>query len=188
MDIFTYLPNIFCVRNDSLSPVKSVDSALHAPDIAELHKQMLARFHDDGGLTGPAMVYESELILTRELADLNDNEIRNFILDNADWDMIVLSDPAVGDAVSEMPGYNLMKKFADTSKFRDDTVYIASPRLFEKMKNGDTGIIDAYVYANSFAKAHRVTTSDMYTVSKVTSIKSVAKREVKYTWENYPMQ
>ena len=97
--IFTYIPSIYCIRNTHFTPFILTSGLSHIPKI---HKSILTKCYNDGVLA--TMIYHNEIIITRDLANINDNEIQQFVLTNPKWDILILGVNSIENVVP-LSGY-----------------------------------------------------------------------------------
>lgn len=181
MDLFSYLPIIIAIRNDDFSHIHTPNTIV-SNDKHDIHLRVLKKLAD---LPYPvAAVFENEIYITRHLANLSNNDMKNFLLTNPTWDILVV------EAYTEAPstpveGYTLIEKVNDNI-FRSDKVYIVSSRMMQKAKNNNLTDLQIYKYTSPFienVESHPKT--NKYTVSRVVGITLLDTAEVKYKWAEF---
>jgi len=186
MDLFTYIPIVIAIRQDEFTPLVPSNS-ITAVNKIDVHKRVLAKLYDEN--YAAASIFENELFVTRPLNDINNNELKTFMLSNNDWDIIVVSN---FDEVSStlIPWISLVEK-ANTNEFPYEKVYIASSRMMLKAKQNDLSNIQVYKYTSPFFDVVKLPIRKIknhehkYTISKVQNINVLDTSEVKYTWSLY---
>lgn len=183
-DIFKYIPLVLGVRNNNFSPFVS-QNTISSSDVQEVHKSTLATCSTKS--LPCVLIFENELYLTRNLADINNNEIRDFILaNNVPWDLIIVSTVPDTCTLSDIEGHALLKKMDDTSVFLYDKVYIASASFMQKCKNNDLSNIQTFVYTQPFlASVKSEIHNNKFIVGQVKNIMVLKSSEVKYTWAEF---
>jgi hypothetical protein len=182
MELFEYIPVIIGIRNDDFSPLIT-PRTITENNKRNLHVRVLSKLRNDGYPCG--LVFQNELYVTRSLRDLTNNEIHRLITTNTTWDMIILSD-CPNTSLQAVPGYEILKKSADTSTFKYTSIYLASARLMEKAHLGNLTDLQVYVYSDPFlANIETSCKSNKYTVGRVTNIKLLGIQDVKYAWHDY---
>ena len=173
------------VRSDDFTPLLT-RKTIEESESVNVHKRLLSKV---GELGVPCvLVFENEIYLTRSLADVNNNEIKHLVMTNTDWDILILNKLSTNLQVtlSDVAGYNLIKKIDQPCQFDKvcDRVYIASARVMEKIKLGESvDYLSVYVYTNPFINnLISKSASNKYSVGVVTNISVLRPVEIKYTW------
>ena len=180
MDIFSYIPVIVGVRAKDFTPV--LTRATVTGDLESVHKRLLTKLHSQGYPC--AMVFQNELYLMRSLQDLNNNEIKTFLMTNPAWDVLILS-PFVAQA-NAVPGMQFIQKVDNSSDFFCGEIYIASERFMEKVTTNNMGDIQTYVYTKPFLQDMDSTSSSQdYTIGHISNIIHLRPQDIKYTWNEY---
>jgi hypothetical protein len=177
--IFDYLSGLFCIRSSGNTPFIATQFKLSKP-LRNVHLDVLKYCYDNGYST--ALIYENELSIIRDLEDINNNEIKNFMLSNTDWDIMLIG-------VNEIPytslvnGYTRVFKVNDASTFYSNYVYIASRRFMQKAKTNNLTSINTYLYRPTFiTNIGNIPKASVYTVGTVTDIIEVDDSMLKYKW------
>lgn len=177
-EVFQYINAMYCIRDSEFNPIHD-PTIIDTIDLTPVHRQILSKGYDDGNLN--ALVFQNELVFTRELADVNNNEIKQFLMTNTTWDILVLN-PRTDLPLETIAGFTHVHKVT-RDEFIIDKVYLASRRFMNKVKNGVTTGIETYYYDNTFVNAldskdgnYRVK------VGKIINVSILANNEIKYKW------
>lgn len=182
MDIFTYIPIIIGIRNDDFSPLIT-PKTIRENNKHTLHKRLLISLHNFHSYPC-ALIFENELYLTRNLADINNNEIKQFITTNTDWDVLVLSE--INEPHTDVDGYDIVKKITNNTTLFDSHVYLVSARFMQKVKNNTLSDIQTYMYSLPFlSNVTSNCTSNKYTIGRITDISILRRQELKYRWSEF---
>jgi hypothetical protein len=176
---FNYLSGIFGIRSDGNVPFISNNLKIEKP-IHNIHIDVLKYCYDYGYTT--ALVYENEISLTRDLEDIENNEIRTFMMSNNDWDILIIG---LNDIpfTSLVNGYTRVFKVNDNSTFYSEYAYIASRRFMQKAKTGNMNALNTYLYAPTFFKnIGNEAKSNIHIVGAATNVIIADKIKAKYTW------
>lgn len=179
-NILSYIPSIFCIRNDKFVPFRT--SGAVPTNLLACHKNILTYCFDKG--LQAAMIFENELSMLRDLEDINNNEIKTFLQSNTDWDMLIIGVNEITDC-SPVKGYSRISVLNNTNKFITSYVYIASRRLMDKIKRNDRSEVKTYVYSPSFLTNMKdVDSSSLkaYLFGEVTNINIANTEKVSYNW------
>lgn len=180
MDMFQYLKGIYNVRNSGYSLIKDKRGVTASSPI-DAHKMLLAYLYAHNKEN--CLVYENELQVIRNLGDVNNNEIKNFLSTVSGWDTLILS-PYDGTDLEDVPGFTVLKKKSGSSTFTNTEVYIASSQFMEKVKNNNLSDLQIYVYTNPFLDSitHSART-DKYDICEVVGIQKLNSEETRYQWK-----
>lgn len=182
-NIFNYIPEIYCIRTKKYLPFAS--KYIQSSSLFNLHKQLLSNLADQN--VHACMVFENEIYLIRELLDVNNNEIKDFIMTNTDWDMLIIGQNNIQD-ITPVQNFSRIFKFNDSTQLLTSYVYIASYRLLNKIKNNNRSDLSTYIYSPTFisnieqSSSSTVKNSDHYMIGHVTDITSANMETVKYKW------
>ncbi len=180
--LFPYLSLIVGIRDDEVSHIVTPNT-IHEINPQEVHKKLLAKLANDGIST--VLVFENELYLTRDLGDVNNNEIATFIATNNTWDLLILS-PFSSYRTLKESGYTLISKLLDTTTFNSNSIYIASNRFMNKVKNNDLSFIQTYKYDSPFLNhIQNKFTHNKFTIGKISDINTLSVRDFKYKWNDF---
>jgi hypothetical protein len=186
MSMFQYLGGIFSIRNTGSTFI--IDNrAVFATNPQEMHQKLLSFLYDEN-IYNNALIYEDEMILLRDLGNIGDNEIKQFLGTNTTWDVLILS-PYSKDGLEDVEGYTTLKK-TNSNILGDGYIYIASKRFMEKNKTNNLINIETYVYTKSFIDIFRKSTykTNKYIVSKATSLDTLFSAESKYHWQQISLK
>jgi hypothetical protein len=176
--IFGYISSIYSVRDKKSVPFYSPAGAVF-DTLDNVHKSVLKHSYDKGDAS--AMIFENEMSLTRNLEDVNNNEIKTFLITNTDWDILILGQ-------NNLPNVELVEGFTRIYKLNDSSyntryIYIASRRFMQKIKNGDISSISTYVYKPTFITNFAIdVNANVYQVGLITDIMYANVLDVKYKW------
>lgn len=177
-EVFQYINAMYCIRDDKFNPIHD-PTLIQTNDLTPVHRQILSKGYDDGNLN--ALVFQNELVFTRELADVNNNEIKMFLMTNTTWDILVLN-PRTDLPLQEVPGFSHVHKVT-RDDFIIDKVYLASRRFMQKVKNNVNTGIETYYYDNTFVNAlDSEDTNYRVKVGKITNVQVLKNDEIKYNW------
>jgi hypothetical protein len=182
MSMFVYLHGVFSIRNTASATI--IDSRVITSDDPKTVHQDLLTYLFNKGTYNNALVHEDEIVLLRNLGDISDNEIAEFLVNNTTWDVLILSPYTISDLVS-IPGFSIVKKSTSATTFNDKYVYIASKQFMEKMKNNTLTDIQTYVYTNPFLNSIskvNVIETNKYIVSQVVALDTLNSGETLYQW------
>ena len=182
MSLFSYISLIVGIRDDEVSHIVTPNT-IYESNPQNVHKKLLAKLADDG--VNSILVFENELLLTRPMGDINNNEIETFMAANNTWDLILLSPFNLAKSTKE-PGYTLMSKVLDTTTFYSSYIYLASHRFMTKLKNNDLSSIQTYKYDSPFLNhIQNKFNHNKFTIGKISNIVSLTVRDLKYKWNDF---
>lgn len=182
MSLFSYISLIVGIRDDEVSHIVTPNT-IYENNPQNVHKKLLAKLADDG--INNVLVFENELLLTRQLGDINNNEIETFMAANNTWDLLLLSPFTSVNSVKES-GYTLISKVSDTTTFYSSNIYIASHRFMTKLKNNDLSSIQTYKYDSPFLNhIQNRFNHNKFTIGKISIITSLTVRDLKYKWNDF---
>lgn len=180
--IFSYIPSIYSIRDQHFAPF--LFGTHDNQDLKELHISIMKKCYENGDPV--TMVYENEIQLTRNLADINNNEIQRLCMTNTDWDVLILGLNNIPETTL-LDGYSNIARIPDTKTWYTDYIYIASQRFMKKVVNGDMSIIHTYVYLNTFCTNSK-TPIDQHehcykTVGRVSNMTQASPAFTSYIWK-----
>lgn len=183
MNILQYIPIIVSIRNNEYFHFKD-QNTIENTNLQDVHKRLLIKLHNDNYPV--ALVFNNELLIDREIGkqygSIDNNEIKNFILNNNTWDIIIIS-KLTNPNYSDIDGYTYMKKLNDNTTFHYNSVYIASARFFNKVFNNNFVDIQNYYYTVPFLNnIESIIQNPYYTVGYITNIDSLQPFDIKYNW------
>lgn len=182
-NIFTYVPIMTGIINDLFSHFKTKNTITDT-NIKNIHKRLLSKLYDNN--VPCALIFENELSLTRNIADVNNNEIKNFVSTNTDWDILYVS--TVNESSIPIDGFTLIQKLNNTATYDNNAVYLASARFMAKCKNNDLTVLNVYKYTKPFITNLIIpVSSNKYTIGKVNHIFKLQESTLKYSWAEYPI-
>jgi len=182
-EVFQYINAMFCVRDEFFNPIHD-STVITTNNLTQVHRDILSKAYDDGKTN--ALVFNNELFFTRDLADVNNNEIKKFLMTNATWDILVLNPRT--DLPTEQYGDFVHVHKVTRDEFIIDKVYLVSRRFMQKVKNNVTTGIETYYYDNTFVDS--ITSPDKdntykVVVGHITNVSVLTNGEIKYTWSHY---
>lgn len=181
-NIFTYVPIILGIINDVHSHFKTRNT-ITDNNIKNIHTRLLSKLYDNN--IPCALIYENELSLTRNIADVNNNEIKNFVSTNVDWDILYIGN--ISEPSTAIDGYSFIEKLS-TTQYDNHVVYLASSRLMEKAKNNNLTTLNVYKYNSPFiTNLILPVQSNRYTIGRVNHIFKLQANTIKYSWVEYPI-
>jgi len=182
--ISQYLDGIYSIK-DSSDSVFTDALAITAPNSQTVHKMLLSYL-----VTKPivhnVLVFDNELLLSRPLENVADNEIKTF-LDTFPpiWDILIIS-PYTGTDLEDVPEYNIIKKATTMTTFHDgEYVYIASKQLMWKIYD-TSAVLNTYVYTRPFLSSSIKSTNpitDKYLIAEVMGIITASANPPKLSYE-----
>lgn len=183
MDILKYIPIIVGIRNHDFTTLITPQT-ITDNDLCNIHKRVIKKFHDINMPCG--LIFENEIYLTRNLANINNNEIKTFVQTNSDWDILVISDLKTATTLNAVDGYSRIKQITEKNNFSNyyNHIYIVSARFMTKVVNDEsTDNINLYVYTAPFLDNLKTKSKvNKYTIGEVTDISILNAIQVKYTW------
>jgi hypothetical protein len=183
MDILNYIPVIISLRSQKFTPFKANNPVVNN-DKKEVHKAVLRRLNQEDYPV--AMIYENELTLSRSLEDVSNNEIKAFVTQNQDWDILILS--ACNLPSSLVDGYSRIEKVSTSQGFEYDfeNIYIVSKRFMQKVQNNDLSNIELYLYNSPFLTYPKMGPEvSTFVMGKTENINEVSMRKISYTWKEW---
>jgi hypothetical protein len=177
--IFDYLSAIYGIRNTKNTPFIASQYKIQK-SLVNVHLDILKYSYDHSAST--ALIYENELSLIRDLEDVTNNEIKQFMMTNPDWDILIIG---LNEIVNKtlQNGYTRIYKVNDSTTFYSQYAYIASRRFMQKAKTNNLASLNTYLYTPTFAKnLGNTSTSNIYTVGLATNILLADSINMKYTW------
>lgn len=182
-EIFQYINAMYCIRDSEFNPIHD-STIIETTDLTPVHKKIFSKAYDDGNLN--ALVFQNELMLTRELGDVNNNEIKEFLMTNTTWDILVLN-ARTDLPLVDVPGFTHVHKVT-RDDFIIDKVYIASRRFMQKVKNNVTSGIETYYYDSTFLSALDSKDGDYKVkVGKIIDVNILENDEIKYKWTPFSL-
>lgn len=176
---FEYLSGIFGIRSAGNIPFIASQYKM-TKSLRDVHFDVLKYGYDNGLNT--ALIYENELSLLRDLEDVTNNEIKNFMIGNTDWDIVLIGYNEI-PFKSLVNGFTRIFKVNDASTFYSQHAYIASKRFMQKAKTGNLTTINTYLYSPTFLKnIGNVATSQIYTVGLINDIIEADDLTLRYKW------
>jgi len=183
MSVLSLIPYVFSIRDASYSHIDAGNSILSS-NVADVHKQLLSSLADKS--IPLALVFQNELVFSRNLEDINNNEIKTFLETNADWDLLILGTYSQNDT-HLVDGFTRIFKIDNTTQFQNELVYIASARFMNKIKNNETSFVK-YLYTPSFIQNINIPmTTQHYVISKVENVLNLTGGNLKYIWKTYSL-
>lgn len=180
MSMFEYLNGVFCIRDNKFYVIHD-GYTVNESDSKAVHLKLLNKLYWNNVNT--ALVYENELLVQRKLGDVTKNEIKNFLVGNSEWDVLLLG-PFTGLSYP-IEGYGVIQQ-VNSNQFDMSSVYIVSRRGMGKIINNQSNL-NIFVYADNFLDNVKSHPSDKhhYTVGKITNIGHLEKNDAKYTWTEF---
>jgi hypothetical protein len=182
-EIFQYINAIYSVRDAEYNPVH--DSRIITTDnLTSVHTRLIKTAYDAGNTN--ALIFDNELYFTRDLADVNNNEIKQFLMTNPTWDVLIFN-PRDNLPLETYGSFvHVHKVTSDT--FNIDRVYLISRRFMQKVKDNITTGIETYYYDNTFVDS-MPSKDSLYKVivGKLTNISVLQNGEIKYNWTSYDL-
>lgn len=180
-NIFTYVPIMTGIINDLFSHFKT-QNTITDNNIKNIHTRLLSKLYDNN--IPCALIFENELSLTRNIADVNNNEIKSFVETNTDWDILYVSN--VNKLSTKISGFTFIEKINDNTTYDNNAVYLASSRFMAKAKNNDMAVLNVYKYNKPFITNLIIpVTSNKYTIGKINHIFKLQESTLKYSWTEY---
>jgi hypothetical protein len=180
MSMFEYLNGVFCIRDSKFYVIHDAYT-VNETDPKAVHLKLLNKLYWNN--VNAVMVYENELIVRRRLGDITNNEIKNFMTSNSDWDVILLS-PFTGLSYP-IEGYSILQQ-VNSNQFDMSSVYIVSRRGMAKLINNMSNL-NIFVYLDNFLDNMKSAPADQhhYTVGQITNIGHLERNDAKYTWVEF---
>lgn len=183
MSVLSIIPYVFSIRDASYSHIDAGNN-IDASSVVDVHKQLLSTLANKS--IPLALVFQNELLFSRNLEDINNNEIKSFLETNSDWDILILGKYSQND-VTVVDGFSRIYRIANTSQFQNELVYIASARFMNKIKNNESSFVK-YVYSPSFIENIQVPmTTHNYVISKIDNVIKATGGNLKYVWSTYAL-
>jgi hypothetical protein len=182
-DIFNSVKSMYCIRDQFFNPIRDRND-IKADDHFEIHVKLLTKVADNNDES--ALVFENEIFFTRNMANVNNDELKEFIKTNKTWDMILLHWRDDQVYKEKCPNYEHMYK-ARARNFTIGHVYIVSSRLLEKIKTLDLDNVESYYYTNEFVKSMSYKDTEPpyhFTIGKINDVSLLTTGEIKYSWNN----
>lgn len=182
--ISQYIDGIFSIK-DSSDSVYTDALSITAPNSQTVHKMLLSYVVNKPTVHN-ILVFDNELLLSRPLENVADNEIKTF-LDTFPpiWDLLILS-PYSGTDLEDVPAYNIIKKATSMTTFHDgEYVYIASKQLMWKIYDA-SAVLNTYVYTRPFLSSSVKSIepiTDKYLIAEVLGIISAVADPPKISYE-----
>jgi len=182
--ISQYVDGIFSIK-DSSDSVYTDALSITSSDSQTVHKILLSYVVNKPNVNN-ILVFDNELLLSRPLENVADNEIKTF-LDTFPpvWDLLILS-PYAGTDLEDIPAYNIIKKATSMTTFHNgEYVYIASKQLMWKIYD-TSAILNTYVYTRPFLSSSLKSTepiTDKYLIAEVMGIITATSDPVKISYE-----
>ena len=180
-EIFQYINAIYCVRDAEYIPVHD-SRIIETSDLVDVHKSLISKAYDEGNTN--ALIFNNELYFTRDLADLNNNEIKEFLMTNNTWDVLILNSHK-NLTLETLESYTYLHKVM-SNDFNIDKVYLISRQFMQKVKNNDITNVSTYYYTNTFVDSMPSKDSNFSViVGKLTDVSILKNGEIKYHWTPY---
>jgi hypothetical protein len=182
--ISQYVDGIFSIK-DSSDSVYTDALSITSSDSQTVHKILLSYVVNKPNVNN-ILVFDNELLLSRPLENVADNEIKTF-LDTFPpvWDLLILS-PYAGTDLEDIPAYNIIKKATSMTTFHNgEYVYIASKQLMWKIYD-TSAILNTYVYTRPFLSSSLKSTepiTDKYLIAEVMGIITASSDPAKISYE-----
>lgn len=180
-EVFQYINSMYCIRDDQFNPVRD-PNVIVTNDITDIHKRVLSKAYDDGNTN--ALIFQNELFFTRQIGDVNNNEIKQFLGTNSTWDVLILNERTDLPLIP-VGGYTHVHRVNRTD-FIIDKVYLVSRRFMQKVKNNTLTNVETYYYDNTFVDA-ALSADHTYKVKvgKITNVQLLKNDQIKYIWTRY---
>jgi hypothetical protein len=180
-EVFQYINAMYCVRDDKFNPIHD-NKLIPTNDLTQVHRNILKKGYDDGNTN--ALIFNNELFFTRELADVNNNEIKQFLMTNATWDVLILN-PRDDLPLLDYGTFQHVHR-VNRDDFIIDKVYLVSRRFMLKVKNNIMTGIETYYYDNTFVDSIPSDDNNFnVVVGKITNVAVLKNGEIKYSWTHY---
>lgn len=177
-EVFQYINSMYCIRDEPFNPIRDAN-VIATTDMTSIHKSILTKAYDDGNTN--ALLFQNELFFTRQIGDVNNNEIKRFLGTNSTWDVLIMS-PRTDLALLPVATYTHVHR-VDRTDFIIDKVYLVSRRFMQKVKENTLSNVETYFYDNTFVNAaSTVSTQHRVKVGKVQNVQLLATDVIKYVW------
>lgn len=183
MEIFSYIPVMISIRSKEFMPPLTSMHIIEEATCELVHKRVAKQLGADQYPC--ALVFDNELILTRNLADTNNNEIKSFITSGTPWDVLILSNCDL--EASPVPGFTLVEKLSDTTTYFNEYVYLISHTMMQKIIDNNLSSINTFKYTNPFLTSvqGKHVGGTKYVVGKISAIRHAKQNSIGYVWNPY---
>jgi hypothetical protein len=183
MEIFSYIPVMISIRSKEFMPPLTSMNLVEEATCPLIHKRVAKKLGADKYPC--ALVFDNELILTRNLADTNNNEIKLFVTSGTPWDILILGKCDLEATV--VPGFTLVEKLSDTTTFFNEYVYLISHTMMQKIIDNNLSVINTFKYTDHFLTSVKgnIIGGTHYVVGKISAITHAKQNNIGYIWTPY---
>lgn len=183
-EVFQYINAMYCIRDEQFNPIHD-PKVITTNNITDIHKQVLSKGYDDGNTN--ALVFQNELFFTRPIADVNNNEVKRFLMTNSTWDVLIMNENE-DLSTTPVPTYTHIH-LVNRNDFIIDKVYLVSRRFMQKVKNNTLTNIETYYYDTTFVDSADGPPSSTrrVVVGKINNIRILVNDQIRYVWDNFSL-